>query len=68
MGDMHHITVRNVKTKGTSGVSICRPICDSVFENISNEKYLFVAVEIRHGADINNVSFNNLKNCYGNQQ
>lgn len=68
MGDMHHIAVRNVVTKGTSGVSICRPLCDSVFENITNEKYLFVAVEIRHGAEINNVTFNNLKNRYGNQQ
>ena len=68
LGDMHHITVKNVVSRGTSAVSICRPICDSKFENIFNEKYLFVAVEIRHGAQIQNVLFENLKNCYGNQQ
>ena len=68
MGDMHHITVKNVVSRGTAAVSICRPLCDSVFDNIVNEKNLFVAVEIRHGAEIQNVAFSNLKNCYGNQR
>ncbi len=64
-GDMHHICVRNVITRGTSAVSICRPLSDSVFENIENVNVPFSAVQIRHGAELNNVVFTDLKNSTG---
>lgn len=60
-GDMHHITVKNVQSRGNTAVSICRPLQDAVFENIVNENKQFVAVEIRHGAQLDRVSFSELK-------
>ena len=59
-GDIYNITVKNVVSKGIAGVSLCRPIKDSVFENITNQNPPFVPVDIIHNAELENVSFKNL--------
>ena len=59
-GDIYNITVKNVVSKGIAGVSLCRPIKDSVFENITNQNPPFVPVDIIHNAELENVSFKEL--------
>ena len=34
-GETHHITVRNVVSESTYGVSLCKALCDSVIENVT---------------------------------
>lgn len=44
-----------------NGLSEYNSLQDAVFENIVNENKQFVAVEIRHGAQLDRVSFSELK-------
>lgn len=59
-GDMYNITVKNVMSKGITGVSLCRPIIDSVIDGVTNQNHSYVPVEIIHDAELDNVSFKNL--------
>lgn len=35
LGDTHHITVRNVLSRATYAIAICKGLCDSVIENVT---------------------------------
>ena len=35
MGDMHHITIENVKARGRFGISFKGPLSDSVIRNVT---------------------------------